>query len=87
MTTLTLADLENVLRGVAQLSGVQVTQPWPSVAPNRINLQGAISIHGNTFFWETEVDLADLKSRQDIVTLIEQLLRSFERAEKKGSAL
>jgi hypothetical protein len=87
MTTLTIADLESVLRGVAQLSGVQVTQPYPYVAPERVKLEGAINVHGQTFFWETEISLADLQSRDDIVTLIEQLLRSFERAEKKGTAL
>jgi hypothetical protein len=87
VTTLTIADLENVLRGVAQLSGVRVTQPWPYVAPDRVKLEGAIHMHGQPFFWETEISLNDLQSRDDIATLIEQLLRSFERAEKKGAVL
>lgn len=82
MTTLTIADLESVLRGVAQLSSVKVLQPWPSVAPNRIKLEGAINIHGTPYFWETDIDLRDLKAREDIVTLIESLLKSFDKAAK-----
>lgn len=80
MTTLTISDLENVLRGVAQLSGVRVTQPFINVAPNMVHLDGAIDIHGKPFFWETDLDLRDLKSRDDIVVLIESLLTSFEKA-------
>lgn len=87
MTTLTISDLESVLRGVAQLAGVRVTQPYVLFAPHLLKLEGAITIHGSPFFWETEISLEDLKSREDIVTLIEQLLRSFERAEKKGAVL
>jgi hypothetical protein len=80
--TLTIADLQNILRGVAQLSGVRVTQPFEVVAPHMVHMEGAINIHGQTFYWETDIDLRDLKTRQDIATLIESLLTSFAKAEK-----
>lgn len=87
MTTLTVRDLENVLREVAQLSSVTLKQPWPLYLPEKVDLSGAINIHGQPFFWETQIDLRDLNSREDIVTLIEQLLRSFDMAEKRGASL
>lgn len=80
MTTLTIADLENVLRGVAQLADVRVTQPYQVVAPHHCHLEGAIRVHGTPYFWEVDIDLRDLKARQDVVTLIESLLKSFEKA-------
>jgi hypothetical protein len=85
--TLTLSDLEQLLRGVAQLSGIKVLQPYPHVAPHHVLLEGAISIHGTPFFWETSVDLRDLKTQDDIATLIRSLLAAFDGAEgqsKKG---
>lgn len=80
--TLTVADLQSILRGVAQLSGAVVTQPFEVTAPHVITVAGAINIHGAPHFWETELDLRDLQSRQDIATLIESLLTSFTKAEQ-----
>lgn len=80
MTTLSISDLENVLRGVSNLSGACVTAPYPNVSPWLANISGAINIHGTTYFWETEIDLRELKSREDVGALIEHLLLHFDGA-------
>jgi hypothetical protein len=78
--TLTLEDLQNILRGVAQLAGCIVKQPWPAVAPNIVVIEGAINILGKPHFWETQIDLRDLKSGEDVGTLIARLLQAFDTA-------
>ncbi len=71
-------ELQTMLRQVAQLSGVEVKQLFPALAPWVARVSGAISIHGAPYFWETDIDLRGIEQRADFAAFVGSLLDSFD---------
>jgi hypothetical protein len=86
MEVISIEQLMEFLRSFNNLSGATVT--WRSEAdrlfrPHLVVIAGFITIHGNPQFWEVDVDLNDLRTRDDLWRLVDGLHKAFDKAEEK----
>lgn len=77
---LTANEVERFLRQFEPLMAVSVQSVSEVISPWVVRVHGLVPIHGEIHAFETEVDLSEFGSAQDLVKLAEQLLRSFEAA-------
>lgn len=78
-------ELESRLRAVEVLGGVEVTPVSPLV-PFAARISGFVHIHGAPKFYEAQIDLRDIKTANDVMGLIEALLKAFRFAETSADA-
>lgn len=77
---LTANEVEAFLRQFEPLQSVVVEQQSAILAPHLVRLHGLVSIHGEVHAFETDLNLLEFGSGQDLVKLAAQLLKSFEAA-------
>jgi hypothetical protein len=84
---LTAKEVELFLRQFEPLQSVVVEEQSKIVAaPWLVRLHGVVSIHGEIHAFETDLNLLEFGGSQDLVKLAQQILKSFETAER-GRAL
>jgi hypothetical protein len=81
---ITAPELQDILRKFDVMSGVNVDQRWPLLAPTKVVISGALSIYGKLLYWEVEQDLTELQDADDIAKLIASLQNAFDRAEAQA---
>jgi len=79
------SELEARLRTVEVLSGIQV-EPVSPLLPFAVRLTGFVHVHGAPKFYEAQIDLRDIKTANDVFSLIEALLKAFRFAETSAEA-
>lgn len=81
---LTAPQVEAFLRHYEPLKHVMVEERSQLVyAPWLVRLHGNVSINGNIHGFETELDLREFNSGEDLLLLASQLLKSFEKASRR----
>jgi hypothetical protein len=81
---LTAPQVEAFLRQFEPLQHVLVEETSKIVyAPWHVRLHGQVSIHGQIHAFETDLDLREFGSSEDLVLLAHQLLKSFEAAGRR----
>lgn len=76
-------ELQHLLRQWEQLSGVTVGYKSAVVATPLMTVSGFINIRGELKAYETDVDAKDFRSADDVLVLVNSLLRSFEDAARQ----
>jgi hypothetical protein len=81
---LTAREVQAFLRQFEPLQSVTVEEASNIIAaPNLVKLHGVVSIHGEIHAFETDLNLLEFGGAQDLMKLAEQLLKSFQAAERK----
>lgn len=78
--TITAAQVQKFLRQFEPLSSVTVAPISEVISPWMVRLHGLVPIHGEVHMFESDLNLLEFKSPQDLVKLAEQLLNSFSAA-------
>lgn len=82
---LTAAELQSKLRMVEVLSGCEV-EPVSVLTPWDVFLTGLIHIHGRPSFYEVRLDLRDFRDNNDVLKLMDGLMKAFTEAATSGDA-
>ena len=80
---LTRTELQNFLNQYEVLRGIEVTyesEMKEALAPQVVLLTGMVNIGGIPHLFETEINLNEFNSREDLVLLGKHLLKAFEKA-------
>lgn len=80
---LTKSQLENFLNQYEVLRGIEVTyesEVKQAIAPHVVMLTGMVNIQGTPHLFETELNLAEFHTREDLMLLGKQILKAFEKA-------
>jgi len=80
---LTVQELQSFLNRYESLRGIQVTyesEVKRAIAPQVVMLTGMVNINGVPHLFETEVDLVEFHSRQDLIHLGGAILKAFDKA-------
>lgn len=80
---LTRADLQNFLNQYEVLRGIQVTyenEIKEALAPQVVLLTGMVNIGGTPHLFETEINLSEFHSREDLMALGKAMLKAFDKA-------
>jgi len=80
---LTAQQLQDFLDRVEVLRGVQVgyeSDIKKAIAPHVVMLSGMVNIHGTPHLFEAEVNLAEFKSRDDLMLLAKRMVAAFSKA-------
>lgn len=81
---LTAREVQAFLRQFEPLQSVVVEeQSGIIIAPWLVKLHGLVSIHGEVHAFETDLNLNEFGSAQDLLLLAQQILKSFEAAERR----
>lgn len=81
---LTAREVQNFLRQFEPLQSVVVEEQSGLVyAPWLVRLHGLVSIHGEVHAFETDLNLNEFGGAQDLLLLAQQIIKSFEAAERK----
>lgn len=84
---LTAPQVEAFLRKFEPLKYVIVEEKTQMVyAPWHVRLHGQVSLHGEIHAFETDLDLREFGSGEDLLLLATQLMKSFEAASRKTNA-
>lgn len=81
-------ELQSFLRQYEPLKNVNCGYESPekeAIAPFYVTLSGWIYINGEPRAYETEVDVREFHSGDDLLRLVKVLLKSFEEASKQIS--
>jgi hypothetical protein len=76
-------DLQKFLNQYEALRGIQVTYESDlrrAIAPQVVMLTGMVNINGAPHLFETEIDLLEFHSREDLVLLGKTILKAFDKA-------
>lgn len=84
---LTAPQVEAFLRQYEPLQHVMVEEQSQMIfAPWLVRLHGQVSINGEIHAFESDLDLREFNSGEDLVLLAVQLLKSFEKASRRTDA-
>lgn len=72
-------ELQSKLRMVEVLSECEVS-PVSVLTPWDVVLSGLIHIHGGPSFYEVRLDLRDIRDNQDVLQLMDALMKAFMEA-------
>jgi len=78
-------ELEKFLNQFESLRGISVVYPEglsKQIAPQLMLLTGAIHIHGEPHYFESEINLNDFKTHDDCMRLAKAILQAFDKAEE-----
>lgn len=77
-------EVERFLRQFEPLKEVELNYESAykeAIAPQVMTLSGCIHIYGEPLYYETEINLNDFKTGDDLIQLVKSLLLSFQKAE------
>ena len=77
-------ELERFLQQFEILRGIQVVYPEglsSVIAPQIVLLTGLVNIHGEPHMFESEINLNDFKTHDDVMRLAKAILTAFDKAE------
>lgn len=80
---LTKTQLESFLNQYEVLRGIQVTyesEIKEAIAPHVVLLTGMVNIKGIPHLFETELNLMEFHSREDLMLLGKTILKAFDKA-------
>lgn len=80
---LTKTQLEQFLNQYEVLRGIEVTyesEMKEAIAPHVVLLTGMVNIQGTPHLFETELNLTEFQTREDLMLLGKTILKAFERA-------
>lgn len=80
---LTVQDLQNFLNQYEALRGIEVTyesEVKRAIAPQVVMLTGMVNVQGTPHLFETEIDLLEFHTRQDLIHLGGAILKAFDKA-------
>lgn len=80
---LTPEALQRFLNESSALAGIEVTYESDikkAIAPQVVLLTGMVNIHGTPHLFESEINLTEFHSREDLIRLGGAILRAFDRA-------
>ncbi len=80
---LTKHQLEAFLNQYEVLRGIEVTyesEVKQAIAPHVVLLTGMVNIKGIPHLFETELNLAEFHTREDLMLLGKQILKAFDKA-------
>jgi hypothetical protein len=81
---LTAPQVEAFLRKFEPLQHVLVEEQSQMIyAPWLVRLHGTVSLHGEIHAFETDLDLREFGSAEDLLLLANQLMKSFEQASRR----
>lgn len=84
---LTAEQVQTFLRTYEPLQHVIVEEQSQMIfAPWLVKLHGRVSLHGEIHAFETDLDLREFMSSEDLVLLAIQLLKSFDQASRRTDA-
>lgn len=78
---ITAAELQHQLHMIEAFKGIEVREISP-LAPWKGVLTGSVYLHGQPYFFESDLDLNEFNTQQDIHRLVTVLFATFEKAEK-----
>lgn len=70
------AELQSKLRMVEVLQDCEVA-PVSILTPWDVILSGLVHIHGGPSFYEVRLDLRDIQGNEDVVNLLDALMKAF----------
>lgn len=76
-------QLQEFLNRVESLRGVMVGYESPekeAIAPHVVMLSGLVNIHGTPHLFETELNLAEFHTQDDLMLLAKRMIAAFEKA-------
>lgn len=76
-------QLQEFLNRVEALRGVMVGYESPekeAIAPHVVMLSGLVNIHGTPHLFETELNLAEFHTQDDLMLLAKRMIAAFEKA-------
>jgi hypothetical protein len=80
---LTIEELQRFLNQSSALAGIEVAYESDlkrAIAPQVVLLTGMVNIGGNPHLFETEINLTEFNSREDLLLLGSAILKAFDRA-------
>lgn len=80
---LTKEQLETFLNQFDALRGICVTHDSElkgAIAPHVVTLTGMVNIQGNPHLFESEINLAEFHTRDDLMRLAGAILKAFDQA-------
>lgn len=80
---LTKDELQNFLNQYEVLRGIEVTYESDvkaAIAPQVVMLTGMVNIQGTPHLFETEINLNEFHTREDLMLLGKTMLKAFEKA-------
>lgn len=75
--------LQDFLNQFEVLRGIEVTYESDvkeAIAPQVVMLTGMVNIHGEPHLFETELNLTEFHTREDLMLLGKTMLKAFEKA-------
>lgn len=83
-------ELQHLLRELspASLGGAVVDYPSETskeITPWMVKISGAINVYGETLYWETQQDIRYFEKAEDVLLLVDQLNKSFDKAAESWS--
>ena len=76
-------ELQNFLNQFEVLRGIEVTyesEVKEAIAPQVVMLTGMVNIQGTPHLFETEINLTEFHTREDLMLLGKTMLKAFEKA-------
>lgn len=80
---LTVEELQRFLNQSSALAGIEVAYESDlkrTIAPQVVMLTGMVNIGGDPHLFETEINLTEFNSREDLLLLGSAILKAFDRA-------
>lgn len=80
---LTVDELQRFLNQSSALAGIEVAYESDlkrAIAPQIVLLTGMVNIEGSPHLFETEINLMEFNSREDLLLLGSAILKAFDRA-------
>jgi hypothetical protein len=80
---LTVEELQRFLNQSSALAGIEVAYESDlkrAIAPQVVLLTGMVNIDGDPHLFETEINLTEFNSREDLLLLGSAILKAFDRA-------
>jgi hypothetical protein len=80
---LTVQDLQGFLNQYEALRGIEVTyesEVKRAIAPQVVMLTGMVNVQGTPHLFETEIDLLEFHTREDLIHLGGAILKAFDKA-------
>lgn len=80
---ITVDELQKFLNQSSALAGIEVAYESDlkrALAPQVVLLTGMVNIDGDPHLFETEINLTEFNSREDLLLLGSSILKAFDRA-------
>lgn len=80
---ITIRELQNFLNSFEALRGIEVTHESDvkkAIAPHVVILTGMVNIQGTPHLFESEINLTEFHTREDLILLGGTILKAFEKA-------